>query len=462
MATAREATTGASDFGMLHDLAHELESRHEPRSERVKQLHTSAFEPMVRSRNAPETGLPGWHEAVGCFLVLFSAWGPVNAFGAFQAYYDTVYTPQQEVSLALISCIGSVQASLVLFLGFAAGRLVDAGHFDYVAVLGFILTVAGWFGAAVGKQYWHVLLTQGLCVGVGSGLALAPVVRIMEVPGPGRLVFNVSAMGGSIGGIVFSLLVGKLERRIGWAWAVRTVAFVTVVPLPIGLAMLRSSLRPRLRSARRAVDITAFSDSPYLVIVVALVPALMAFFVPFFYVQGFAMKISLDWDLSVYSLVIMNVASLVGRVLGTAVAEGCERSTSFGGLMAFTISSGIIVFLWLLVDSTGFLFIVAALYALNSSAMLAVIPAVVAYLCPDPTRLKTRIRMMWSLGSIGVLVGPPLAGILYEYQNRDADPAHRSKGGLSFDGLLVFAASMLILSAVLMVGARLLKSRGER
>lgn len=127
------------------------------------------------------------------------------------------------------------------------------------------------------------------------------------------------------GGIIFSLLVGRLERRIGWAWTVRTVAIVTVVPLPIGLAMLRSSLRPRLRSARRAVDIRAFSDSPYLMIVVALVPALMAFFVPFFYVQGFAMNISLDWDLSVYSLVIMNVASLVGRVLGTAVAESCER-----------------------------------------------------------------------------------------------------------------------------------------
>lgn len=130
--------------------------------------------------------------------------------------------------------------------------------------------------------------------------------------------------------------------------------------------------------------------------------------------------------------------------------------------MAFTISSGIIVFLWLLVDSTGLLFVVAALYALNTSAMLAVMPAVVAYLCPDPTRLKTRIRMMWSVGSLGVLVGPPLAGILYEYRNRDADPAHRSKGGLSFDGLLVGAASMLILSAVLMVGARLLKSRRER
>lgn len=147
---------------------------------------------------APGTQNPQF-ENIGQLTIGSCRRGPINAFGAFQAYYDTVYTPQQEVSLALISCIGSVQASLVLFLGFAAGRLVDAGRFDYVAFLGFILTVAGWFGAAVGKQYWHVLLTQGLCVGVGSGLALAPVVRIMEVPGPGRLVFNVSAMGGSIG-----------------------------------------------------------------------------------------------------------------------------------------------------------------------------------------------------------------------------------------------------------------------
>ncbi|KAJ9642048.1 hypothetical protein H2199_005263 [Coniosporium tulheliwenetii] len=455
MATAREATTGAADFGMLHDLAHELESHHQPRSERVKQLHEPRIGRVARSHDAPEAGLPGWLEVIGCFLILFSTWyarsvplenssadqGPINAFGAFQAHYDTVYTPQQEISLALISCIGSVQAFLVLFLGFAAGRLVDAGRFDYVAVSGIFLTAFGWFFAAAGEQYWHVFLTQAVCVGVGSGLALAPVVRIMEVAGPGRLVFNVSAMGGNIGGIVFSLLIGKLERRAGWAWTVRTVAFVTVVLLLVGLPMLRRSLRPRLRSARRAIDIKAFPDSPYMMIVVALVPALMAFFVPFFYVQSFAMNISLDWDLSVYSLVIMNVASLVGRILGTAVAESCESitirlpgaddcngSTSFGGLMAFTISSGIIIFLWLLVDSTGFLFVVTALYALNSSAMLAVMPAVVAYLCPDPTRLKTRIRMMWSVGSIGALVGPPVAGMLYEYRNRDADPAHRSKG----------------------------------
>ncbi|KAJ9662689.1 hypothetical protein H2201_005973 [Coniosporium apollinis] len=412
MATAREATTGAADFGMLHDLAHELESHHQPRSERVKQLHEPRIGRVARSHDAPEAGLPGWLEVIGCFLILFSTWGPINAFGAFQAHYDTVYTPQQEISLALISCIGSVQAFLVLFLGFAAGRLVDAGRFDYVAVSGIFLTAFGWFFAAAGEQYWHVFLTQAVCVGVGSGLALAPVVRIMEVAGPGRLVFNVSAMGGNIGGIVFSLLIGKLERRAGWAWTVRTVAFVTVVLLLVGLPMLRRSLRPRLRSARRAIDIKAFPDSPYMMIVVALVPALMAFFVPFFYVQSFAMNISLDWDLS---------PSITIRLPG---ADDCNGSTSFGGLMAFTISSGIIIFLWLLVDSTGFLFVVTALYALNSSAMLAVMPAVVAYLCPDPTRLKTRIRMMWSVGSIGALVGPPVA--------------------------------------VLMVGARLLKGRRER
>lgn len=94
--------------------------------------------------------------------------GLTQVFGIFQEIYRTTLLP--ESSPSAISWIGSVQCFLVIVLGALTGPLFDAGHLRPLLLLGRILIVLGMATLSLATAYWHVFLSQGLCVGLGGGL----------------------------------------------------------------------------------------------------------------------------------------------------------------------------------------------------------------------------------------------------------------------------------------------------
>ena len=46
---------------------------------------------------------------------------------------------------------------------------------------GLILEVFGMFMTSLGSKYWHILLSQGICVGLGSGLLALTALAILPL-----------------------------------------------------------------------------------------------------------------------------------------------------------------------------------------------------------------------------------------------------------------------------------------
>ena len=100
----------------------------------------------------------------------------MNTFGVFQTYYETLLPNS---SPSAISWIGSLQVFLLRFVGVITGPLYDIGYFRALIATGTFLVVFGTMMTSLGAQYWHFLLAQGFCVGLGAGCVFMPSVGVI-------------------------------------------------------------------------------------------------------------------------------------------------------------------------------------------------------------------------------------------------------------------------------------------
>lgn len=103
--------------------------------------------------------------------------GLTNAFGVFQTYYQTDLL--QDHSPSQIAWIGAVQAFILIFVGVLCGPAYDAGYFVLLAWLGSFLVVFGYMMLSLCKEYWQVMLAQGLVVGFGTACLFIPSATIL-------------------------------------------------------------------------------------------------------------------------------------------------------------------------------------------------------------------------------------------------------------------------------------------
>jgi MFS family permease len=92
----------------------------------------------------------------------------VQTFGVFQGFYETNLLKSSTPSA--ISWIGSIQAFLVLFVGVVSGRALDAGYYHVLFAVGMLLQVCGMMLTSLSTKYYQVFLSQGVVVGIGSGV----------------------------------------------------------------------------------------------------------------------------------------------------------------------------------------------------------------------------------------------------------------------------------------------------
>ena len=141
----------------------------------------------------PDGGQLAWLQVLGVFFCWFNSWsvqvshasstythdnrGLTNAFGVFQTYYQDDLlrnkTPSQ------ISWVGSLQSFLLIAVGVLSGPAYDAGYFTALLWSGSFLVVFGYFMTSLCKEYWQVMLAQGLVIGVGTGCLFVPAVSIL-------------------------------------------------------------------------------------------------------------------------------------------------------------------------------------------------------------------------------------------------------------------------------------------
>lgn len=113
----------------------------------------------------PNGGIYAYFKVTGCFIVFFMTLGLSSSFGSYQAYYEETMLPSYSPSV--ISWIGTTQVFLLSFIGTFSGAVYDRGYVREVLLVGMGLVILGLCMLSLAHEYWQVILTQGICVGIG-------------------------------------------------------------------------------------------------------------------------------------------------------------------------------------------------------------------------------------------------------------------------------------------------------
>ncbi|KAK7757516.1 hypothetical protein SLS62_000531 [Diatrype stigma] len=353
-------------------------------------------------------------------FVVMRTWGVINSFGVFQSYYVDLLGREPSD----ISWIGSLQVFLTFFIGTFAGRFTDAGFFRPVTLAGTAFTALGIFATSAATQYWHLILAQGLCVGIGSGCLFCPAISTLSTYFSKRraLVIGIAASGSGTGGLIFPAMARQLLPAVGFGWAVRAIGFVQVATLLIANVFMRSRLPPRRTGslvewgAFREIECQSTS---------AITPAL-------------------SYTDSLNLLLVMNGVGLFGRMLPSLFAD---RVGPLNLLIPASLLCAICLFAWIAVADPASMYVWAIFYGIFSGAMQSMFPAGLSSLTTDLQKQGTRMGMVFTIVSFAVLVGTPAAGALITAMDG------------SYLGAQVFTGFCVMVGVSFLLGARSARMR---
>ncbi|KAI1502528.1 major facilitator superfamily domain-containing protein [Biscogniauxia marginata] len=385
---------------------------------------------------AQDGGREAWLVLLGAFVVTIHTFGLINSFGVFQTYYETELLSDH--SSSDISWIGSLQGALLTMFGIVSGPLYDMGYFRCLTVSGLFLVIFGQFMTSLCSAYWQVVLAQGLCIGLGCGLLFLPSAAVLSQYFVKRraIALGIQSVGSPLAGIVFPIIFSRLQPAIGFGWATRVIAFILLGTAPIPLIFMRPRV-PAPKRKRAFFDKSGFSDPPLMTWGVGAFFAFLGLYVPFFYIQLYAIRYRIaSPEFSAYLVTLLNAGSVVGRLLPNFVAD---HLGSLNMLIATTFGASVMVFGWFGVKDLAGIVVFALLYGFFNGGMTSLPQSAIISLTTDMSRLGTRMGMVFVLVGLAVLVGNPIAGAILRSSSDVA----------SWYGLMAFTATTLFVGSAI-------------
>ncbi|KAH8151622.1 uncharacterized protein LAJ45_04244 [Morchella importuna] len=426
----------------------------------------------------PEGGKDAWLVVFGSFTAMIASFGIMNTIGTFQTYLASHQL--SSYSEGQIGWIFGVYAFISFFGGIQIGPIFDAAGPRGLIAAGTICLVTGLMILSVSKLYWHFMVTFGILTGLGTSLIFTPAVASI---GHWFLVkrgyaIGLATTGGSIGGIVFPLIIQAATPKVGFAWAVRIVEFIDASPgsqTPSDSSIISSDIdeaatekkhwasflkfgskngknKKSTKSQRKGVkiDLSAFRDPRFTLTTIGIFLIEWGIFVPLSYLTSYSLRyLGLPENFSYQLLAILNTGSVFGRWLPGIVADRIGRFNT----MILTVSFCLVVVLALWLPSSAvaedniggrkaIMIVFALLYGFGSGSGISLTPVCVGQIC-DTREYGTKYGTCYFFVSFGTLTGIPIAGQIINSTNG------------KFTGLILFTAASYVGALLFFIAARI-------
>ena len=208
----------------------------------------------------------------------------------------------------------------------------------------------------------------------------------------------------------------------------------------IPLAGMKQRVQPS--SCWKLFNAAPFTDIPFLIFNLGVFFSFMGVYVPFYYIQLYALQeCNMDQSFSFYLLAIINASSTVGRVLPNFYAD---KTGPLNIQISFSFIAAMLCFCWIAVRNTAGLIIWSVVYGFFCGCFASMLSPSVMSLTSDLRVMGSRMGIALGASGFGFLIGSPIAGALL-----------RNQGG--WVSLQSWAGVSLIISGVCWLIARILK-----
>lgn len=172
---------------------------------------------------------------------------------------------------------------------------------------------------------------------------------------------------------------------------------------------------PPPKQARRLIDPSAFKESPFIVLSLALFFAFIGLYFPFFYLPTFFTSyLHSNENIAFYSIAILNAASVFGRITPGLLAD---RIGSLNTIIPISLIATILAFAWIGIRNEAGTIVFAIIYGYASGAIVSLPPTIVAKITADMSIVGTRMGMCFTFAGLGLLIGNPIAGALLDLEH---------------------------------------------
>ncbi|KAM3553733.1 hypothetical protein MY1884_006510 [Beauveria asiatica] len=236
---------------------------------------------------------------------------------------------------------------------------------------------------------------------------------------------------GSLGGVVFPLLLTRLCERLGFAWATRVIGAVTVVLLLVGCVTVRRrdvfADAPGTAGRSLLPDLRVLLRVPVLLMTAGVFFIEWGFFIGLEYVASCALAHGAGRKLSNLMIVFLNAGSFFGRWLPGIMADRFGRLNTMilTNLLCITAMFAI----WLPARvSVATIVLFSVVFGFASGSNVSLVPVGVGEYCTTDNYGTT----VYTVVSFGALTGVPIAGQILQ-----------SSGG-SYTGLVIFVGAAYV------------------
>lgn len=371
----------------------------------------------------PEGGVDAWRVVFGSFLGLIAVFGLVNSLGAVQAYVSVHQLSNKSESQ--ISWIFSVFVFLTFFFSGQVGPIYDAYGPYHLCAAGTFLFVLGLMTISLCTQFYQFFLSFSICCGIGSALLITPEIAIIShwFNKKRGTAIGAATVGGSLGGVIFPIMLRQLYSSVGFPWAIRTLGFISLLLLVCSIFLMKPRMdrdqstqnKPYRLTLESVFDYKALRDMRFTWLVIANFTAELGVINGLTFLTSYALAQGQSEQMSYALLAILNSLGMFGRIVPGIVADTLGR---FNTLAATTAAAAITIFaIWLpFGHTTAGLIAFAVLHGFCNGGIYSLAPVCCGQICKTRDYGK-RYGTMYCCASVTILLGVPLSGALISHNN---------------------------------------------
>lgn len=275
------------------------------------------------------------------------------------------------------------------------------------------------------SQYWHFMVVFGILGGVGTSLIFTPSISAIGhfFNAKRANATGIATAGGSLGGVIFPLMLQNLFPQVGWGWATRVQGFIFLILLIVANLLIRSRLPPT-PGGSILPDFRIFRQPAFTLVTVGTYFLEWGLFVPITYLNSYALNSgAFDSTFAYQIIAIFNAGSCLGRWAPGWVADRAGRFNTMIVTVFFCMSSTLALWLPATIYSTatdvnrplvvGLTIAYCLLMGFASGSNISLTPVCVGMLC-DTNKYGRYYATCYTIVSFGTLTGVPIAGTIIQ------------------------------------------------
>ena len=230
--------------------------------------------------------------------------------------------------------------------------------------------------------YWHFMLDYALLGGLGGALLTTPAYASIGHFFNRRrgLATGIAYTSGSIGGIVFPLMLQSLLPKIGFAWSVRVLGFLLILLAVPANLFITTRLPPSKKTISVIPDLTAFKDPSFALCTAGMFLMEWGLFVPLTYISAYVTTHGQDASFGFTVLALLNAGSFFGRVVPGFLADLFGRFHVI--MVTISLCAITVLAMWLpAAESKAVIIVFAISFGFASGSNLSLIPVCLSQLC---------------------------------------------------------------------------------